>query len=139
MSHFIYNELCSSSPLCDDSFSPFIRKTENRFRNQSLWHKESVCSGSGGSGGVGLISSPIGWVKGSGVASAAATARVQSLAQEVACASGTAMKEGKREGSKGSKFWSSHRGAVETNPTRNHEVTGSIPGLTQWVKDLVLP
>ena len=23
-----------------------------------------------------------------------------------------------------------------TNPTRNHEVVGSIPGLTQWVKDL---
>ena len=23
-----------------------------------------------------------------------------------------------------------------TNPTRNHEVEGSIPGLTQWVKDL---
>ena len=22
-----------------------------------------------------------------------------------------------------------------TNPTRNHEVVGSIPGLTQWVKD----
>ena len=34
---------------------------------------------------------------------------------------------------------SSHYGAVETNPTRNHEVVGWIPGLTQWVKDLELP
>ena len=25
------------------------------------------------------------------------------------------------------------------NPTRNHEVAGLIPGLTQWVKDLELP
>ena len=26
-----------------------------------------------------------------------------------------------------------------TNPTRNYEVVGSIPGLTQWGKDLPLP
>ena len=35
--------------------------------------------------------------------------------------------------------WSSCRGTVVTNPTRNHEVVGSIPVLAQWVKDLVLP
>ena len=34
---------------------------------------------------------------------------------------------------------SSHHGVAETNPTRNHEVSGSIPGLTQWVKDPVVP
>lgn len=34
---------------------------------------------------------------------------------------------------------SSRCGAAETNPTRNHEVAGSIPGLDQGVKDLVLP
>ena len=36
-------------------------------------------------------------------------------------------------------LWSSHRGAAEMNLTRNHEVAGSIPGLTPWVKDLALP
>ena len=34
--------------------------------------------------------------------------------------------------------WSSCGGAAETNPTRRHEVVGSMSDLTQWVKDLVL-
>ena len=36
-------------------------------------------------------------------------------------------------------FRSSGRGAVETNPTRNLEVAGSVPGLVQWVRNLPLP
>ena len=31
---------------------------------------------------------------------------------------------------------SSHRGATETNPMRNHEVAGLISGLAQWLKEL---
>ena len=34
--------------------------------------------------------------------------------------------------------WSSRRGAAETNPTRNHEVACSTPGLIQWVEDPAL-
>ena len=33
---------------------------------------------------------------------------------------------------------SSHRGTAETNPTRNQEVVGSIPGHAQWVGDPAL-
>ena len=58
----------------------------------------------------------------------------------------TREKEGSTAGSKGQRpginqanVWSSHCGAMETNPTRNHEAAGSKPGLTQQVKDLALP
>ena len=34
--------------------------------------------------------------------------------------------------------WSSHCGIAETKLTGFHEDTGSIPDLTQWVRDLVL-
>ena len=34
---------------------------------------------------------------------------------------------------------SSRRGTAETNPTRNYDVAGLIPGLSLWVKDPVLP
>ena len=40
---------------------------------------------------------------------------------------------------KEAKCQSSHHGAAEMNLTRNDEVVGLSPGLTQWVKDLALP
>ena len=39
----------------------------------------------------------------------------------------------------GSKKGSSRCASAVTNQTRIHEDAGSIPGLVQWAKDLVLP
>ena len=59
----------------------------------------------------------------------AAIALIRPLAWELPYAASAALKK--------QKLWSSRCGAAETNLPRNHEVVGSIPGLTQW--DLALP
>ena len=60
----------------------------------------------------------------------AAGAPIQPLSWELPYAAPVALKY---------KIGSFRSGAAETNLARNHEVLGSIPGLTQWIKDLVLP
>ena len=47
--------------------------------------------------------------------------------------------ESNRNTFKNGNLGSSCHGSAETNPAKNHEVAGAIPGLTQWVKDQVLP
>ena len=72
-----------------------------------------------------------------------ATALIGPLAWEPPYAMGGALEKAKIQKKKKKKNFqenrSSHCGAAETNLTRNHEVLGLIPGLAQWVKDLVLP
>ena len=44
-----------------------------------------------------------------------------------------------RKRNKTNLYWRSCCGSVVMNLTSIHEDTGSIPGFTQWVKDLAVP
>ena len=112
---------------------------------------------------MGSIPSPEQWVKGASVTTAVAKvttgAWIQSLAWELPYAVGMTIKKRERDLQKyktinllltksfvlkisffikKADIGSSRHGAVETNLTRNHKVAGSIPSLTQCVRDPVL-
>ena len=76
---------------------------------------------------------------------AAAVVPTRPLAWEPPYAVGVALKrQKKKKEKKENSFMKSIYGVPVvaqwlTNPTRNHEVAGSVPALAQWVNDLALP
>ena len=62
-------------------------------------------------------------------------ALIRPLAWEPPCAMGAALQRPKKKKKRGGPVVAQWL----TNPTRNHEVAGSVPALAQWVNDPALP